>query len=73
LRGGAAPSIIEPMQDGPLDPARHAQLAEALARVFGPLDAAALADVESKLHWISLAGARRSSGRATGATTSTSS
>ena len=56
LRGGASPSIIEPMQDGPLDPARHAQLAEALAKVFGPLDAAALADVESKLHWISLAG-----------------
>ena len=56
LRGGAAPSIIGPMQDGPLDPARHAQLAEALAQVFGPLDAAALADVESKLHWISLAG-----------------
>ncbi len=56
LRGGAAPSIIEAMQDGPLDPARHAQLAEALAQVFGPLDAAALADVESKLHWISLAG-----------------
>ena len=40
LRGGAAPSIIEPMQDGPPDSARHAQLAEALARVFGPLDAA---------------------------------
>ena len=31
------------MQDGPLDSARHAQLAEALAQVFGPLDAAALA------------------------------
>jgi CRP-like cAMP-binding protein len=56
LRGGAAPSIIGSMQDGPLDSARHAQLAEALAQVFGPLDAAALADVESKLHWISLAG-----------------
>ncbi len=56
LRGGARRSIIAPMPNMPPDPARHAQLAEALTGVFGPLDDAALADIESKLEWVSLAG-----------------
>lgn len=56
LRIGAARSIIAPMPTAPLDPARHAQLAEALTGVFGPLGDAALADIESKLEWVSLAG-----------------
>jgi len=48
--------MIATMQSESPDPARHAQLAEALAQVFGPLDAAALAEIESKLEWVSLPG-----------------
>jgi NADPH-dependent 7-cyano-7-deazaguanine reductase QueF len=44
------------MQNESLDPARRAALADALVGAFGPLDAAALAEVGSKLDWVSLAG-----------------
>ena len=56
MRGSAAPSIIAPMQNESLAPARRAALADALVGAFGPLDAAALAEIGSKLDWVSLAG-----------------
>ena len=44
------------MHDEMLDPAHRAELADALTEAFGPLDGPALAEVGSKLDWVSLAG-----------------